>query len=445
MISNVLYMLSRGWAQVRNNTKLLFICVVLFIFPLLFVVVLERFYAVADANIQTMDNNAIGMYQDSVAVTSAQAIENAQEVIEQVVATNPDITDTRIYKTIAPDTVEVIYSLEADLVGSTTTTPLLLRTTLQETGQTFTTTVYRGSNRSVQAARAMPTSDNTTLYLYSEHSRSSIDTVLAQRKQDAYIALTVIFVFLISLAYWISRQSDWENKYSRLSATLAERDLFSNMIAHEFRTPLTAIKGYASFLQESTTLSAEEQRFADTIRESAERLVLLVNDFLEVARIQSGRMTLELTEVDVRTPIKRVVDSLRQEAEHKGLELSYTAGLQPQPLNTDQNRFVQILTNIISNSIKYTNKGSVTISCETERGGIVIRVKDTGMGISAEDQEKLFTPFSRVGGVEKTATTGTGLGMWITKQMIELLGGTIAIESIKDVGTHAVLHFNHTK
>ena len=429
----------------RNNTKLFFLCVVLFIFPLLFVVVLERFYAVANANIQTVDSNAIGMYHDSVSVISTRAIEHAQAAIEQVVAVNPDITDTRIYKTTAPNEVEVIYALEANLVGSTSTTPLLLRTSLQETGQTFMTTVYRGSNRSVQAARAIPASDGTTLYLYSEHNRSSIDQVLAQRKQDAYIVLTIIFVFLIGLAYWISRQSDWENKYSKLSVTLAERDLFSNMIAHEFRTPLTAIKGYASFLQESTTLSVEEQRFADTIRESAERLVLLVNDFLEVARIQSGRMTLELTKVDVRSSIKSVVDSLAQAANNKGLELTYTAGLQPQHLNIDQNRFVQILTNIISNSIKYTDTGSVTISCETERSGIVIRIKDTGMGITAEDQKKLFTPFSRVGGVEKTTTTGTGLGMWITKQMIELLGGSIAVESIKDVGTHVVLHFKHSK
>jgi len=250
---------------------------------------------------------------------------------------------------------------------------------------------------------------------------------------------------LIGLAYWINHQSDWEKRHNKIKTTLDERDLFTTMIAHEFRTPLTAIKGYASFLQESTTMSPEEIRFADTIRESAERLVLLVNDFLEIARIQSGKLTIETKPVDVRTQIQTVTTSLAEEANTKGLQLIYTPNLQPQILVTDANRFVQILTNIVSNSIKYTDQGTVEISCELERSGLIIRIKDTGMGISAEDQKRLFAPFARVGGVDKTTTTGTGLGMWITKQMIELLHGTIAVESIKDVGTHIVLRFKQTE
>jgi signal transduction histidine kinase len=217
------------------------------------------------------------------------------------------------------------------------------------------------------------------------------------------------------------------------------------MIAHEFRTPLTAIKGYASFLQESQSLTKDELRFVDTIRESTERLVLLVNDFLEVARIQSGKMKIEAKQLDIRSVISKVVESLDTGAAQKGLRLVYTPGLKPQLLITDQNRLIQILTNIISNSIKYTKVGTVEISCEESRNGLTVRIKDTGMGITADDQQKLFAPFSRVGGVEHTTTTGTGLGMWITKQLVELLGGTIAIESIKEVGTHVVIHFKRKR
>ena len=92
-------------------------------------------------------------------------------------------------------------------------------------------------------------------------------------------------------------------------------------------------------------------------------------------------------------------------------------------------------------AIKYTNKGTVEVECAQIPGEVTIRIKDTGTGISAEDQKKLFAPFTRVGGVDDTATTGTGLGMWITKQLVTLLGGTIGVESIKGVGTHIVINF----
>lgn len=443
MISKLLFLIELGWKQVKSNTKLAFLIVVLFVFPLLFVVVLERFYDVAAANIQTVEMQSVGMFQDTVASIAAVSVQQAEESIATIVAQNPELTEVRLYSAATPSTVQIQYSLDADIVGTTGESPTLLKTALQESGQTFSTEVYKADGRYIQSARVINTPTGE-LFLFTEHSRVRIDTVLTQRKQDAYIVLSIIFVFLIGLAYWINRQSDWERKYKKLAGTLKERDLFSNMIAHEFRTPLTAIKGYASFLQEADDLTDEERRFADTIRESAERLVLLVNDFLEVARIQSGRMKLELAEIDVRKTITTVTDSLQEEAEKKGLHIIYTPALQPQLLSTDKNRLVQILTNIISNSIKYTEKGTVEISCEKDRKGVVVRVKDTGMGISAEDQKKLFAPFSRVGGVDKTGITGTGLGMWITKQMIEMLEGSIAVESIKNVGTHVVLHFENT-
>ena len=356
MISKLLFLIEQGWKRVRANTKLGFLIVVLFVFPLLFVVVLERFYDVAAANIQTVEMQSVGVFQDSVASIAAFSVEQAEQSVVSIAAQNPDITEVRLYASDSSDTVQVVYSFDSSLVGTTATAPTLLKTALQEVGQTFSTAVYKTDGRYIQSARAIDTNQGQ-LFLFTEHSRVQTDTVLAKRKQDAYIVLSVIFAFLIGLAYWINRQSDWERKYKKLAGTLKERDLFSNMIAHEFRTPLTAIKGYASFLQEADDLTDEERRFADTIRESAERLVLLVNDFLEVARIQSGRMKLELADTDVRKTIETVTASLTEEAQKKGLQLIYTPALQPQVLHTDANRFVQILTNIVSNSIKYTEKG----------------------------------------------------------------------------------------
>lgn len=440
MISQLLYTLERGLERIKANTKLLFLVVVLFVFPLLFILVLEQFFTVATANIRTVENQYIAGVHDSAAATVQYSVDDIALVLSQIKARNPDLVGYRIYQGLDTTTVLVVATSAEDEYLATSTMPTLLRTTLQEVDQTFSTTVTLDGARLIQAARQLP-SEGSQLFLYTEHSFAAQDLVFEKRKQSAYILLSFIFLFVIALAYWISRQSDWERKHNRLSQVLAERDLFSNMIAHEFRTPLTAIKGYASFIQDSDTASAEDQRYATTINDSAQRLILLVNDFLEVARIQSGKLTIKTSELDIRSTISQVVDSLNSEADKKGLQLIYTPSLQPQLLTTDANRFIQILTNIASNSVKYTESGTVEISCEQDRSGVTIRVKDTGMGISALDQRKLFAPFARVGGVEKTNITGTGLGMWITKQMIELLDGTIAVESIQGVGTHVVLTF----
>ena len=445
MISKLLYTIEYGWAQVKANSKLLFLVIVLFLFPLLFVLTLQQFDRVAAANIQTAELKRIDTLHSAISAVLRQSPEaNLTDMLAQLVSDSGDLTAARVYKLLSDNEVSIVSSNQPDELLSTSTLSTVLQLGNVEPGQTFTVPLMTSAGRIEQSVRYITVND-ASYYIFSEYSRAQSDSLIQKRKQDSFLVLTLIFSFLIGLAYWINRQSDWEKKYRKLAETMKERDLFTNMIAHEFRTPLTAIKGYASFLQESTTLTAEEKRFSDTIRESAERLVLLVNDFLEIARIQSGKLKIEQKPTDLRTHIKTVVDSLAEEAKLKGLQLVYTPDLKPQILETDPNRFVQILTNIVSNSIKYTDKGTVEISCESERSGVIIRAKDTGMGISAEDQQKLFAPFARVGGVEKTATTGTGLGMWITKQMIELLRGTIAVESIKGVGTHVVMKFKHAK
>ena len=126
----------------------------------------------------------------------------------------------------------------------------------------------------------------------------------------------------------------------------------------------------------------------------------------------------------------------------KKLLLSWQAPAEPLVLNSDSAYLTQIVTNVISNAIKYTNKGSIVVALTNKITTLEIRIKDTGFGMTAEDQKRLFAPFSRVGDTEQMKTiTGSGLGMWMTKLMTEKLGGTVVVESIKGVGTHVVLVF----
>jgi len=441
MISQFLYIIQNGWQRVQGNSKLFFLVIIIFVFPILFVVVLEQFYAVATANMQTVELSRTATLHDSVAaVLSSSDTDTVNNLLQTLQQQNEDISSLRIYTSNSQDLYTIIASGDQTELNSTTSPSTVLQLGKVSPNETFSVKLQSPTGRIEQSVRYTEI-DSVPYYIFSEQARGQVDAVLMKRKQDAYIVLSFIFAFLIGLAYWVNRQSDWRTQYKRLHDTLKERDLFINMVAHEFRTPLTAIKGYSSFLQDSKSVTGEDRRYADTIRESAERLVLLVNDFLEVARIQSGQMKIETTKIDIRTALTTAVSTLTEEAKQKNLQLVYIKALKPQMLTTDHNRFVQIITNIVSNSIKYTKEGKVEIHCEEIHNGVVITVKDTGMGISAADQQKLFKPFSRVGGVEKTTTTGTGLGMWITKQMTELLNGSISVESIKGVGTHIKLEF----
>ena len=445
MISKLLKTFSRGLTVLRGNTRLLFVALLIFVFPLLFVFTVQNFFDTAYTNIQTSEKRRVGMLQDALTLLiqtqtptpTPTSIESLHAFSEEQQKQNPDITEIKIVQKITNGYL-IRDSLEKNNIG-TLDQDVVLYQSSAVSGQSLIFEYSEAGERKWRVVRSVTGLDSTLYFVVTVHTFKTIDSIMAARRQEAYFGLTSIFIFLFALAYWFSRQIDWQRKYSLVQAKMEERDLFINMIAHEFRTPLTAINGYNSFLAESTNLSLNEKGYVGIIQTSADRLLALVNDFLEVARIQSGKMELEKIPTDVQTIITGVVEVLKPMAAEKGLMLFYKPLAVPVMYTTDSKRLHQVLQNIVSNSLKYTDKGSVEITTEITPMTVTIRVKDTGMGITADDQQKLFAPFSRVGGVEKTSTTGTGLGMWITKQLIELLGGTISVESIKGVGTHVVI------
>ena len=432
-----------GLTIMRSNNRLLFVGVLLFVFPFLFVTIVQSFFTTAIANIETSERRQVGILHDALALLLEEYPLNDYQIanfIENQKLQPGGITEIRIVEKNSTGFL-ILESFSPEKVGSYEQTVDAYNSIIPSNTSPFIFKIDNGSYRSWQALRGVTTADNKLYYIFTEHSFQKVDDVMAARIQQSYIGLTAIFVFLISLAYWFARQADWQRQYKILEENLKERDLFTNMIAHEFRTPLTAIRGYASFLEESKTLTEQEQKFVSTIQVSAKRMLALVNDFLEVARIQSGKMGIENNDTNIQPIILNVFEVLTPIAREKNLQLMYKPLAVPLVMKTDSKRLHQVLQNLVSNSIKYTNTGVVEISTETTPLYVIIRIKDTGMGISAEDQQKLFAPFARVGGVEKTATVGTGLGMWITKQYVELLRGTISVESIKNVGTHVVLTF----
>ena len=441
MISKLLRTLEQGIRVMRSNTRLLFVGFLIFALPLLFVLVTQSFFDTAYSNIQTSEKRRVGMLHDSLASLIHETTLSHKE-LEKIISTNAkqnlDIKEIRIVKK-TPEGFLITESLQQELIGSYEKETDIYQSALGATDSSLIFPFFINGVRTWQVVRNVSAPDQSTYYIFSEHSFELLDSTMSARRQLSYFGLSFIFLFLIGLAYWLARQTDWHKRHDFLQKQLQDRDLFTNMIAHEFRTPLTAIGGYTSFLAESSTPTADEHRFINNIQVSTARLLALVNDFLEVARIQSGKMALEKKNTDIQTVLQGAVETLVQTAAEKNLSLIYSPLVKPIMQITDAKRLHQVVQNIASNSIKYTEKGSVEIVCEQNAMTTTIRIKDTGMGISAEDQQKLFAPFARVGGVENTNITGSGLGMWITKQLVESLGGAITVESIKNVGTHVVI------
>tara|TARA_B100000508_G_scaffold120126_1_gene101093 strand:- start:6645 stop:7982 length:1338 start_codon:yes stop_codon:yes gene_type:complete len=443
MISSILNTLERGLAVMKSNSRLLLVGVLVFVFPLLFVWVTQSFFETAQNNINTAEKKRVGIMHDTLSIVLAEN-EPESDLVSQILKTyqkeNSDISKIRITEE-TEDGFLVRAALGESIVGTLEESDSLYRTLpLSGSQDSFIYEVSINGDRTWQVFRLAETSSGD-LFIFSEHSFALADSIMSARKQQSYLGLTAIFLFLIGLAHWLNKQINWEKNHHKLQHQLKERDLFSNMIAHEFRSPLTAIKGYASFLEESEKLPDEEQRFAGNIKKSAERLVVLVSDFLEVARLQSGKLKIQEEDVDLRDVLKQVTEDLQTLASDKGLELMYDPEPEKISMVTDPQRMTQVITNIVSNAVKYTEKGKVELKAAVIPGEVTVRVMDTGMGISAEDQKKLFAPFTRVGGVDSGETTGTGLGMWITKQLVSLLDGEIGVESIKGVGTHIVITF----
>jgi signal transduction histidine kinase len=441
MILSILKVLQRGLNVMRSNSRLLLVGVLLFVFPLLFVWITQSFFSTAYSNIDSSQKQRVSMLHDSLQVVFLE-VENTDvlvpKLIEQYMRENTDISKIRIVEPEA-NRMLIAHSFNPEEVGTYVVSDSLFQNLPLSSASGAI--IYPTTINDVRTWQVFSSVENkdVSYIVFSEHSFQLIDTVMLARQQLSYLGLSAIFLFLIGLAYWVNKQTQWEKRHQKLAKQMEERDLFSNMIAHEFRSPLTAIKGYASFLEESDTLQSEDKRFANNIRVSAERLVLLVNDFLEVARLQSGKMEFKIESVDVRDVLIKVTEDLQLSAVAKDLQLIYEAPVQPILIKTDNARLIQVVTNIVSNSIKYTQAGVIELECYKEATQLTIRIKDTGVGISAEDQKKLFAPFVRFGDADTSTIIGSGLGMWTTKQFVTLLGGKIDVESMKGVGTHVVI------
>ena len=442
---------SNGFLFVKNNPQIIYTIFLIVIIPAAFIVSGQNFLSVAKENQERLEKERVGVLQDIFVELAALKINDPvflQSVIERLGDQNKESISEFKIVVFENGKQKIIASLTKDEIGTADEDNAFF---YREAGarvdssKIFPVSGLDGA-RHWKVVRAIPSVDTGVVsgVVLIDVSMATIDNVAKRNIESAY---TYLFFIVLAISFLLMRQAkiiDYTVLYRKLKEVDQMKNDFIAMAAHELRTPLTIVKGHADMLAESKNLKDEEKKDVSRITASIDQLNALIGDILDVVRLGQGKMTFNRKNTDISPIIENVVESFSVVARQKGLDISCEKNDVPN-IFVDPEKLRQVLVNIIGNSIKYTPTGSVRVFTEVSHGMVFIRVRDTGIGISAEDQQKLFGKFFRVQSKETEDIRGTGLGLWIAHQVVSNMGGEIHVESIKGKGSDFIISFPVTK
>jgi signal transduction histidine kinase/DNA-binding response OmpR family regulator/purine-cytosine permease-like protein len=219
-------------------------------------------------------------------------------------------------------------------------------------------------------------------------------------------------------------------------------------LSHELRTPLNVLLGYAQLLSQDNEIPTRQRETLSIVKRNGEHLADLIEGLLEISKIEAGKITLQNDDINFNSILMQLVEMFQMQAKQKGIEFTYHLSKNlPNYVITDKQRFRQILINLISNAIKYTEKGLVSFEVTYRNNVAQFSVTDTGVGISQANQNRVFKPFEQIRNTHTQSIGGTGLGLTISQSLAELMGGEITLKSIIDQGSTFTLrlHLSQTK
>jgi signal transduction histidine kinase/CheY-like chemotaxis protein len=274
-------------------------------------------------------------------------------------------------------------------------------------------------------------------FVFSNVEAHSLAELLHQRRQNTYgLVLLAVMTILIGLLGWIYKRARAAMRYAE-RANAAKSEFLAN-VSHEVRTPMNGVLGMADVLM-STALSAEQREYTTTIAESARLQLAILNDILDSAKMESGMMAIEAVPFSPSDLLQDLSRTFHATAMDKGLRLELqTSGLPPAMIG-DPLRIRQILSNLVNNAMKFTKAGEVRITASAEADGdittLVFSVVDTGIGIDAQSKARVFDKFTQADSSTTRRFGGTGLGLSICRGLVELMGGSIGLESTPGKGS----------
>jgi len=266
------------------------------------------------------------------------------------------------------------------------------------------------------------------------------------RSEAGAIALLLRSLFVVGVGYFLVQQLRWREaaqtelvraKETAESANRAKSAFLANM-SHELRTPLNAIIGFSEIIK-TQTFGPRSERYPDYaghIFHSGKHLLALISDILNLSKMEAGRLALHEEEVDLAPLVDSCITLVETQARQAKIQISVSLDEQVRSIRADDRRLRQVLINLLSNAVKFTPEGGhIRISSTQENGGLAIAVSDSGIGMAPEDIPKAMTPFVQVDSKIRRKQEGTGLGLPLAKQLVELHGGTFRIDSKVDGGT----------
>jgi signal transduction histidine kinase len=258
--------------------------------------------------------------------------------------------------------------------------------------------------------------------------------VVVEHQRRAFDQATV--EFLARLADHAAVAVENARLYGAVKQANDAKSEFVRTVSHELKIPMTSIKGYTDLLKMVGPLNEQQEQFVGIIRNNVERMSALVSDLSDISRLETGRLKLEASDVDLRRLLPETLLTLRTQIEAKQQTLRFDLPPSLPAVRTDEIRLLQILSNLVNNAHKYSEPGTtIAVTARTEGAAVRVSVADEGYGMSPDDLARLFTQFFRSDDPNIREQTGWGLGLHITKRLVELLGGEMKVESALGKGS----------
>lgn len=248
------------------------------------------------------------------------------------------------------------------------------------------------------------------------------------RLDDSYSGF--IISILITLSFLAIIKKNYIQEYERAKMSDRLKSSFLANMSHEIRTPLNAIVGFSSLIAEPDVAEKDKQNFKEQISSNSDYLLGLIEDIIDVSKIESNQLTVKLKEVDVVPLIRKAVETFQLAIPSaKKVQVVSRVGVSKLLVTIDPLRLEQILRNLLANAIKFTDEGQIEVSCIQEKEFFVFSVKDSGIGILTEYQQVIFDRFMKIENDKQHLYRGTGIGLFLSKQLVEMFGGKIWVKS----------------